>query len=149
MLEKQIEQDLKTALLAGERLKVDTLRSIKSAMLYLKVEKGKRESGLTEEEEIAIISKEAKKRAESAELYQQGGNEEKAKTELMEKAIIEKYLPEQLSGAQLKLIIKQTISELKAQDMSAMGQVILAVKQKTAGAANGSVIAGLVKESLS
>jgi uncharacterized protein YqeY len=149
MLEKQIEQDLKTALLGGDQLKVSTLRSIKSALLYLKVEKGKRDSGLSSEEELAILSKEAKKRTESAELYLQGGNKEKAETELAEKAIIDQYLPKQLSEEELLPIVRQVIAELQVQDMSGMGQVIAAVKQKTTGAADGSVIARLVKENLS
>ena len=148
MLEKRIEQDLKTALLAGDRLKIDTLRSIKSALLYYKVEKGKRDSGLNHEEEISVIAKESKKRSESAELYIKGGNQEKATTELAEKKIIDQYLPEQLSENELLEIVLATIKDLRVDDQSAMGKVIAAVKQKTGGAANGGLIARLVKESL-
>lgn len=148
MLEKRIEQDLKTALLAGDRLKIDTLRSIKSALLYYKVEKGKRDSGLNHEEEIAVIAKESKKRSESAELYIKGGNQEKATTELAEKKIIDQYLPEQLSEDALLEIVLATIKDLRVDDQSAMGKVIAAVKQKTGGAANGGLIARLVKENL-
>ncbi len=148
MLEKRIEQDLKTALLAGDRLKIDTLRSIKSALLYYKVEKGKRDSGLNHEEEISVIAKESKKRSESAELYIKGGNQEKATTELAEKKIIDQYLPEQLSEDALLEIVLATIKDLRVDDQSAMGKVIAAVKQKTGGAANGGLIARLVKENL-
>ena len=148
MLEKRIEQDLKTALLAGDRLKIDTLRSIKSALLYYKVEKGKRDSGLNHEEEISVIAKESKKRSESAELYIKGGNQEKATTELAEKKIIDQYLPEQLSEDELLEIVLATIKDLRVDDQSAMGKVIAAVKQKTGGAANGGLIARLVKENL-
>lgn len=148
MLEKRIEQDLKTALLAGDRLKIDTLRSIKSALLYYKVEKGKRDSGLNHEEEISVIAKESKKRSESAELYIKGGNQEKATTELAEKKIIDQYLPEQLSENELLEIVLATIKDLRVDDQSAMGKVIAAVKQKTGGAANGGLIARLVKENL-
>ena len=102
MLEQQIEQDLKAALLEGDRTRSETLRGLKSSLLYLKVEKGKRESGLSREEEIEVLSKESKKRAESAELYLKGGSEEKAKTELLEKQIIDKYLPKQLSEEELE-----------------------------------------------
>lgn len=149
MLEKQIEQDLKTALLAGDRLKTDTLRSIKSALLYAKVEKGKRESGLSPEEEIAVLGRESKKRQESADLYRQGNNDERAQAELAEKAVIDHYLPEQMTEDEIKKLVNETIAEQGATDMSAMGKVIAAVKEKSSGSADGAIIARLVKESLS
>jgi uncharacterized protein YqeY len=149
MLEKQIEQDLKIALLAKDHVKVDTLRGLKSALLYAKVEKGKRDSGLTSEEEIAVLSKESKKRSESAELYIKGGNQVKAQQELLEKEYIDVYLPKQLSVEEVKRIVIDTISVMGVNDMASMGRVIAEVKQKTAGAADGGLIAKLVKESLS
>jgi len=149
MLEKQIEQDLKIALLAKDHVKVDTLRGLKSALLYAKVEKGKRDSGLTSEEEIAVLSKESKKRSESAELYIKGGNQVKAQQELLEKEYIDVYLPKQLSVEEVKRIVIDTISAMGVNDMASMGRVIAEVKQKTAGAADGGLIAKLVKESLS
>ena len=148
MLEKQIEQDLKAALLGGDQLKVQTLRGLKSALLYLKVEKGKRDTGLSEEEEISVLSKEAKKRQESADLFLKGGNEEKAHAELEEKKIIENYLPEQLEEEDIKKIIATEIVSLGADKPSDMGKVIAAVKEKTAGAADGGTIARMVKEQL-
>lgn len=149
MLEQQIEQDLKTALLGGDRLKADTLRSIKSALLYAKVEKGKRESGLGKEEEMAVLSKESKKRQESADLYQKGNNEDRAQAELAEKAVIDHYLPEQMSEDEIKKLVNETIAEQGATEMSAMGRVIAAVKEKSSGAADGATVAKIVKESLS
>ena len=148
MLEERLEQDIKTALLAGDSLKANTLRGLKSALLYAKVAKGKKETGLSEAEEIAVLSSEVKKRNESAELYLKGGAKERAAKELEEKAIIETYLPKQLSEAELIVIVDRTISELKASDMSSMGQVIAKVKELTAGGADGALIAGLVKERL-
>ena len=148
MLEERLEQDIKTALLAGDSLKANTLRGLKSALLYAKVAKGKKETGLSEAEEIAVLSSEVKKRNESAELYLKGGAKERAAKELEEKAIIETYLPKQLSEDELIVIVDRTISELQASDMSSMGQVIAKVKELTAGGADGSLIAGLVKERL-
>ena len=148
MLEQQIEQDLKAALLSGDRMKAETLRGIKSALLYAKVEKGKRETGLSKDEEIAVLSKESKKRTESAELYLKGGSQEKADAELKEKEIIDKYLPEQLSETALNEIVESAIKELGATDLSAMGKVIALVKEKTAGAADGGLIAKAVKDKL-
>ena len=148
MLEQRIEQDLKAALLAGDKTKVTTLRGLKSALLYAKVAAGKRETGLSDDEIIAILSKEAKKRQESAELYRQGGSQERADAELTEKALIETYLPAQLSDEEIGKIVDEVIRQMGATGVSAMGQVISHVRQKTQGAADGAVIARLVKQRL-
>jgi uncharacterized protein YqeY len=148
MLELKIEQDLKTALLAGDKLTVSTLRSLKSALLYVKVAEGKREAGLGDEQTTSILSKEAKKRQESADLYVQGGSQERADTELREKAIIEKYLPSQLSEVEITKIVDEVVTSMGANGPSMLGQVIASVRQKTNGSADGATIARIVKEKL-
>jgi uncharacterized protein YqeY len=147
-LKQQIDQDLKTAMLAGEKDTATTLRGLKSAILYVEVAKGNRDEGLGDAEVVEVLGKEAKKRQESADLYTQGGNEEKAKAELAEKAIIEQYLPKQLTDDELNTIIEQTIAQTEASGMQAMGQVIGAVKAQTTGLADGGRIAAIVKEKL-
>ncbi|MGH7233855.1 MAG: GatB/YqeY domain-containing protein [Candidatus Saccharimonadales bacterium] len=149
MLEQRLEQDIKAALLAGDSIKVNTLRGLKSALLYVKVAKGKKETGLSEAEVIAVFASEAKKRSESAELYIQGGAQDKADKELLEKKIIEAYLPKQLSEAEISPIVDKTISELGVSDISGMGTVIAKIREVTAGSADGSLIAKMVKERLS
>ncbi|HVC36651.1 MAG TPA: GatB/YqeY domain-containing protein [Candidatus Dormibacteraeota bacterium] len=148
MLEQKIEQDLKVALLSGDKNTTATLRGLKSSLLNLKIEQTKRDQGLSDQEVTAVLRKEAKKRQESADLYLKGGAQDRAQSELNEKALIERYLPAPLSEEGLIQIVTQTIAELGVNDPSAMGQVIAAVKQKTAGAADGAVIARLVKEGL-
>jgi uncharacterized protein len=148
MLEQRLEQDIKAAMLAGDSTKVTTLRGLKSALLNAKVADGTRADAMSDEQLIAIFSKEAKKRQESAEMYVQGGSQDRADAELAEKALIEGYLPTQLSEAEIKTAVNEAVTELGVSDMSGMGQVIAAVKTKTAGAADGSVIARLVKERL-
>jgi uncharacterized protein YqeY len=148
MLKARIDQDLKKALLAGDKVLATTLRGLKSVILYAEVAKGVRDQGLGDEEIIALFAKEAKKRQESADLYKQGGNEEKASLELDEKKVIEAYLPDQLSDEELSRLIDQAIAEAGASDASAMGQIIGKVKQLTAGQADGGRIAGLVKQRL-
>jgi uncharacterized protein YqeY len=148
MLEEKLEQDIKAALLAGDSKKATTLRGLKSTLLNIKVATGKRETGLGDDEVIAAFAKEAKKRQESADLYKQGGNEAKADDELAEKAIIEGYLPEQLSEEELVELIDQVISETGASGPQAMGQVIGQVKAKAGATADGGLIAKLVKEKL-
>lgn len=148
MLEQRIEQDLKAALLAGDKVKVMTLRGLKSSLLYAKVAAGKREAGLSDDEVVAVLSKEAKKRQESAELYRQGGSQERADAELAEKSLIEVYLPAQLSEEEISKVVDEIIQQTGVSDMAAMGQVIGIVRQQTQGAADGAVIARLVKQRL-
>ena len=149
MLKTQIDQDLKVALLAGDKTLATTLRGLKSVILYAEVAKGSREQGLSDEEIIGLLTKEAKKRQESADLYKQGGNEEKANAELAEKKVIEKYLPEQRSEEDLQKIVDDVMKELNLNSKQDMGKLIGAVKAKAGASADGGVIARLVKERLS
>jgi len=149
MLKTRIDQDLKSALLAGDKVLVTTLRGLKSAILYAEVAKGVRDEGLPDQEITVLLSKEAKKRQESADLYRQGGSLEKAEAELEEKAVIEKYLPEQLSDADLQAIVETAATEVGASGPQAMGKVIGLVKQRAGSQADGGRIAAMVKQRLS
>ena len=148
MLEERIERDIKTALLAGDAERVSVLRGLKSTLLNEKVAKGKRDSGLTDEEVLPILSKEAKKRQESADLYKQGDDQTRADKELAEKAIIEEYLPAQLSEDEIAKLVEEAIRQTGATEQKDMGKVIGAVRAKTTGQADGAVVARLVKEKL-
>jgi uncharacterized protein YqeY len=148
MLESKLEQDIKTALLAGDSVRVTTLRGLKSTLLNVKVAQGKRDTGLTDEEVLPILAKEAKKRQESADMYKQGNASERAEAELVEKAVIEEYLPQQLTEAEITELVKTAIANSDARGMQAMGQVIGQVKAKAGASADGSVIARIVKEQL-
>ncbi len=148
MLEQKIEQDLKTALLAGDAQRVSVLRGLKSVLLNVKVATGKRDSGLSDEEVLPILGKEAKKRQESVDMYKQGGDQARADAEQAEKAIIEEYLPEQLSEADIAKLVDEAIQQTGAKGQQGMGKVIGAVRAKAAGQADGAVIARLTKEKL-
>jgi uncharacterized protein YqeY len=149
MLEQRLEDDIKAALLAGEQHKATTLRGLKAALLSYKVAEGKRDSGISDDEIIAIFGKEAKKRQESADLYTQGNRPEMAEAELTEKAMIQLYLPEQLSEEAVQALIDEAITSTGASTMQDMGKVIGAVKAKAGATADGGLIARLVKEKLS
>lgn len=146
-IKEQIDADLKSAMLAGNKTLAETLRGLKSAILNVEIEKGAREQGLSDDEAIQVLSKEAKKRQESADLYKQGGNSEKEQAELAEKKVIEKYLPEQMSEEELGKLVDEAIAQI-GKDQSKMGQIIGAVKQKAGPSADGATIAKLVKEKL-
>ncbi len=147
-LEQRLEQDIKEALLSGDKTRATTLRTIKAVLLNVKVAKGKREEGLSDEEVLQVFGKEAKKRQESADLYVQGGDQARADAELAEKAIIGKYLPAQLSEAEIAALVDEVIKNTGAQGAAAMGQVIGQVKSKAGAAADGSLIAKIAKEKL-
>lgn len=148
MLEQQIEADIKTALLAGEKDTATTLRGLKSVLLYAKVAGGTRDEAMSDADVITLLRKEAKKRQESAELYIQGGSQDRADKELAEKALIEAYLPAQLDEAAVAAIVAEVVTEQGATSLQQMGPVIAAVKQRIGADADGSLIARLVKEKL-
>lgn len=148
MLKQRIDQEIKQALLEGNKTLATTLRGLKSVILYAEVAKGNREEGLSDDEILTLFAKESKKRQDSADLYVQGGSQEKADAELEEKRIIDAYLPQQLSDDELSKLVDDVITETGATDMQAMGQVIAAVKQRSEGQADGGRIAKLVKERL-
>jgi uncharacterized protein len=148
MIKDKMDADLKTALLGGDKNLVSTLRNLKSAILYAEVAAGNRETGLDDNAVIAVLSKEAKKRQESADLYQQGGSPERAAAELAEKEIIERYLPAQMTDEELVSIVEAAINETEEPNLQKMGQIIGLVKQKVGNGADGSRIATLVREKL-
>ncbi len=147
-IKERIDQDLKAAMLSGDKTLTTTLRGLKSAILYVEVAKGSRDDGLSDDEIIQTLGKEAKKRQESADLYTQGGNQEKAEAELAEKKAIEQYLPAQIGEDEIATLVDEAIASTGASGMQAMGQVIGAVKQKAGASADGAIIARLVKEKL-
>ncbi len=136
-------------MLGGDGLKVETLRGLKSAILYADVAAKARDSGgIPDDQVLTVLAKEAKKRQESADLYVQGGAQDRADKELAEKAIIEQYLPARLNDDELKQVIETVVSEQGASGMQAMGAVIGAVKAKVGSSADGAKIAELVKARL-
>lgn len=148
-LKQRLTDDVKVAMLAGDTLRLECLRGLKSAILYAEVAAGKREQGLDDAEIEALFAKEAKKRQESADLYVKGGSQDRADKELSEKAIIEEYLPKQMSEAEVAQVVDAVIAEIEVSSMQAMGRVIGEVKKRCGNAADGSIIARLVKEKLS
>lgn len=147
-LKQQIDSDLKSAMLAGDKALTTTLRGLKSAILYVEVAGGKREEGLPDQEIVNVLRKEAKKRQESAELFAKGGNAEKAEAERQELTVIEKYLPAQLSDEQLDALVDAAVAEAGNVTPQMMGQIIGRVKEQGKGNADGARIAKAVKERL-
>lgn len=147
-LVERINADLKTAMLARDAFTTETLRGLKAAILNEEVAKSARETGLGDEAIEQLIAREAKKRDEAASLFEQGGNQASADKERAEKVLLSKYLPEQLSDTEIQKLVDEAVAELKPEGMKDMGRVIGAVKAKAGNAADGALIAKLVKDSI-
>lgn len=147
-LAETIQNDLKAALLGGDRFKGDVLRNLKAAILNEEVAQNKRDTGLSDEEIEKVVAREVKKRAESIRLYTDNGRPELAQAEREESAVLEVYLPKQLSEAEVIELVERTIEEMGASGMQSMGLVIKAVKDKVGNTADGALIAATVKRSL-
>ncbi len=147
-LKAQLDNDLKTALLGGDRFRADVLRGLKAVILNEEVAQNKRDEGLDDATIEQLIAREAKKRLDSATQYAAANRPELVEAEQAESKVLEAYLPEQLSEADIQTAIDEAIATLGVSGPQGMGQVIGAVKSKLGNAADGSTIARLVKDSL-
>jgi len=147
-LKDTIQDDMKAALLGGDRFVGDTLRNLKAAILNEEVAQGKRDEGLSDQDIEKIVAKEVKKRHESAAIYEENSRLELAENERNEAEVLSGYLPKQLDEGELREIIKAKIVELGVSGPQAMGQVIGAIKQQVGNSADGALIAKIVKETL-
>lgn len=145
MLEEKIHQDLKNAQIARDELKLSTLRMLISAIGYAKIEKG---SELTDDEVIALVQKEIKKRRESAEGFRKGNREEQALKEEAEAKILEVYLPPQISEEDLVKLVDEAVSEIGAVAISDMGKVMAILMPKVGKSAEPGRVSAMVKERL-
>lgn len=147
-LKAQIENDLKAALLERHRFLADTLRGLKAVILNEEVAQGKRDTGLDDETIEKLIAREVKKRHESAQTYDDAGRSELAESERAEAEALSKYLPAQVSEADIQATIQRVIAELGVSGSAATGQVIGAVKKELGNGADGATVAKLVKDAL-
>ena len=146
-LKEQLRADLTTAMKARDQVGSATLRMVLTAITNQEVS-GKEAKTLTDDEVIAVLSKEAKKRRESVEAYQSADRPELADRESAELAIIAAYLPAPLSDDEVNAWVTEAIAETGATGMQGMGAVMKIVQPKTAGRADGSKVAAEVKRQL-
>ena len=146
-MQKQIMDDVKSAMRAKEAVKLSTLRMLQSAIKNKEIEV--RPNELSDKDIISVIKKLAKQRKEAAEQYENAGRPELADKEKEELVFLEAYLPEQMGEEQVTKIVEEAIAELGASSMKEMGAVMKAVQAKTAGLADGKMISTIVKAKLS
>jgi uncharacterized protein YqeY len=142
-----INEDLKKAMLAREKDKLEAIRAIKSAFIIARAAKGAG-SVLEETEEIKILQKLVKQRKDSATIYNEQNRPELADKELLEASVIDKYLPAQMSEQDITAAIKKIIAESGASGIKDMGKVMGLSTKELTGKADGKVISGIVKQLL-
>lgn len=146
-LEQQIQEDIKAAMKAKDSVAMNAVRAVKGEILLFKTsESGSKE--VTDTDVLKMIRKLVKQRKESAEQYVAAGRKELADNELAEAAVMEKYLPKQLSEAEVEAKVKEIITELGATSIKEMGKVMGAANAKLAGLADGRTISGIVRKLL-
>jgi len=145
-LELTINNDIKTAMLAKDKLRLETLRSIKAGILLAKT--AENASEITSDFEIKMLQKMAKQRKESAAIYVQQNRSELAEKELAEAEIIEQYLPKQMSEEEITTAVKEIITAVGATSAKDMGKVMGVVSKQFAGKADGRLVSEIVKKLL-
>ncbi len=137
---EQIQDDTRTAMKAGERERVGTLRMITNSL-----QQDEKEG---DGDAVAVLQRERKKRVEAAEAFESGGRPEQAAAERAEAAVIESYLPEQISNDELAKIVDEAVAASGADSAKEMGKVIGTVMPKVKGRADGKRVSTMVRERL-
>ncbi len=146
-LETTINEEIKNAMRAKDKITLEALRAVKSAILLAKTEKAGSDV-LTEDVEMKLLQKLVKQRKDSADIYKDQGREELCQKELDEIKVIEKFLPEQMSDEELDKILKSIIEQTRASSPADMGKVMGIATKQLAGKADGKTISAKVKELL-
>lgn len=143
----QVSDDIKKAMLAREKVRLEALRGAKKEFLEAKTAKGAN-GELSDETAVKILVKMVKQRKESAKIYEDNGRPELAANELAEAAVLEEYLPKQLTAEELEAELKAIIAETGASSPAQMGKVMGVASKKLAGRAEGRAISEMVKKLL-
>ena len=147
-LKEKLQNDLTEAMRARDEVRSSTIRMVLTAIKNEEVS-GKEARELSDAEVITVLSREAKKRREAAEAFEQAGASDRAANEKAEGVIIAEYLPAQLSESEIKEMIAAAITETGATGPQQMGQVMKLIQPKIAGRADGGIVSSLVKAALS
>ena len=149
-LKERIGEDIKSAMKAKDKVRLETVRGIKKAILEKEVAlRPKGQDSLTEEQEIELLAQQAKQRRDSIEQFQKAGRDDLAAKEQQELAILETYLPKQVDDSELESIVDEIIASVGATSPKDLGKVMGAAMKQLKGKADGKKIQALVKSKLS
>ncbi|CCI85608.1 GatB Yqey family protein [Lactobacillus pasteurii DSM 23907 = CRBIP 24.76] len=144
-LSKQIMEDMKDAMKKKDKIRLNTVRMIKSALMNEQIKLG---HDLTPDDELTVLNREKKQREESIAEFEKGGREDLVEETKKELAVVENYLPKQLTEDELKQIVSETIQEVGAKDKSAFGAVMKSLMPKIKGRADGKTTSAIVRQQL-
>ena len=144
-LKAQLLQDMKDAMRAKDKLRLSTIRMINSLIKNAEIEK---RGELTDDEIIQLLMKYAKQRKEAIEMYEKGGRQDLVEKEKAELAVVESYLPKQMSEEEIRELVKEAIEATGASSPKDIGKVMQHVMPKVKGRADGSVVNKIVREML-
>lgn len=147
-LRQKISADLTAAMKAGDRLRLETLRTLRAVLTEKEIERRGSKAEMTSDDEIGVLSSAAKKRRESIEQFAKGGRQDLVDQETQELAIIQEYLPKQLSLDDISAIVKEIISQIGATGPGDFGKVMPLAMKQLKGKADGKVIQELVRKNL-
>ena len=147
-LQEKVMAGLKTAMKEKDAVALESLRAIKSALLLAQTEKGA-SGAVSEGDELKLLQKLVKQRKDSAAIFEQQGRGDLAAPELAQAAVIEAFLPKQLSKEEIEAVVDQAIEQTGAESMKDMGKVMGMVTGKLAGQADGKTISTIVRSKLS
>ncbi|WP_276165659.1 GatB/YqeY domain-containing protein [Zobellia alginiliquefaciens] len=145
-LQQKVMEQMKAAMKAKDTVALESLRAIKSALLMAQTSGTDEE--LTEDDEIQLVQKLVKQRKDSATIFKDQGREDLAEPELAQIAVLEQFLPEQLTEEEIEKVVVQTIDATGASGMKDMGKVMGVVSKELAGQADGKTISAIVKKKL-
>ncbi|MGB5555636.1 MAG: GatB/YqeY domain-containing protein [Flavobacteriaceae bacterium] len=146
-LQQQVMDQMKIAMKAKDKVALESLRAIKSALLLAQTETGS-SAEMSTEDEIKLVQRLVKQRKDSAAIFTEQGRDDLAEPELAQIAVIEKFLPEQLSDEEVEKIVVRTIDITGASGLKDMGKVMGLVSKELAGKADGKTISSIVKSKL-
>lgn len=146
-LQQQVMEQMKAAMKSKDKVALESLRAIKSALLLAQTETGSA-SEMSEEDEVKLVQKLVKQRKDSAAIFIEQGRQDLADPELAQIAVIEQFLPEQLSAEEIEKVVAQVIETTGASGMKDMGKVMGMVSKQLAGQADGKTISTIVKGKL-
>ena len=147
-LQEQISTDLKNAMKSGDKLRLETLRTLRAALLEKQIERRGGGATMSPDDETGVLLTAAKRRKESIEQFARGGRQDLVDQESRELAIIQEYLPKQIGREEIQQIIQGIIAETGAQSAADFGKVMPAAMKQLKGKADGKVVQELVKELL-
>ncbi len=148
-LKERINEDLKAAMKAGDKIRLEAVRAIKKDIIEKETaEKRAQRGDLTPEEELEVLTAMVKRRRDSIEQFKQAGRHDLAEEEIKQLAVIEQYLPAQLSEAEVKDVVQKIISQVGATSAKDIGKVMGAAMKELKGKADGSMVQKIAKELL-